>query len=196
MKIRHDMSKTIASLIVTGMLGCILGLLSTGLPETVSDAASWAGPAAVLSPTPPVPKVWFPSIFRNRLACSDPYEPNNSSSTAPLIGAGGAISVTLSANFCAGDPDDIYRIDAQVATSSTLVVALGNAPADTDLDLYLYDGQLSLVAWSNAGGNGEDERIEYGQMRTGPYFIRVYPFATPPNGDTRWYRLQVRLGAQ
>ncbi len=195
MKIRHDMSKTIASLIVTGMLGCILGLLSAGLPGTVRDAASWAGPAPVSSPTAEVPKVWFPNVFRNRLACSDPYEPNNSSSTAPLIGAGSAISVTLRANFCAGDPDDIYRIDAQVATSSTLVAALSDVPADTDLDLYLYDAQLTLVAWSNSGGNGANERIEYDQMHTGRYFIRVYPFRTPSNGDTRWYTLRVRLSS-
>lgn len=195
MKRRHGMSKTIVPLFVTGMLACILGLLSAGLPETVADAALWAGPAAAVSPAPPAASVWFPSVFRNRLACSDPYEPNNSSSAAPLIGAGSAISVTLRANFCGGDPDDIYRIDAQVATSSTLVVALDSVPADTDLDLYLYDAQLALVAWSNGGGNGEDERIEYGQMRTGPYFIRVYPFATPPSGDTRWYTLRVRLSS-
>jgi hypothetical protein len=195
MKNDHGLNSKVASQIALLTSCCILALLAVWLLPTTGAGPAWAVASPGLSSPAADHAIWLPLVFRDRLACSDPYEPNNSSSTAPLIGAGSAISVTLRANFCGGDPDDIYRIDAQVTTTSTLVVALLDVPEDTDLDLYLYDARLALVAGSNSGGNGADELIAYDQMDTGSYFIRVYPFRTPPSGDTRWYTLRIRLSS-
>ena len=134
-------------------------------------------------PPPPSP-VYLPLVLRNRHACSDQYEPNDTTGDASPI----EIGESIRANFCASDPDDYYTLSVRVA-SVAIIIELTDIQDDTDLDLYLYDEELIMIAFSNQGSHGVDERITH-SLGVGTYYIRVYPFDVPPD-STRWYDLQV-----
>lgn len=112
---------------------------------------------------------------------ADSYEPNNTFGSARSLSEG----LQIYAHFCPGDPDDIYKIS--IVEIATIEIELLDVPAQTDLDLYLYDDSFTIVATSNATGKGVNELITYTPTKSGDFYIRVYPFskgddATMPYG--------------
>lgn len=141
-------------------------------------------PTPTVTPMLPPRFVYLPTILKNRHACSDQCEPNDSIGHAFAV----EIGETIRANFCADDPDDYYKL--VLDRPATIIFRLIRIPGDADLDLYLYDEESGLVDFSNQGSHGDDEEITR-PLDAGTYYIRVYPFDIPRDSRTRWYELEV-----
>ena len=121
---------------------------------------------------------------------SDPYEPNNSSSTAAPIAAG---------QFARGyvsSPSDVDWFKITVATPGTLNISLSiPVQADYDLELYGPDGAWVVGSYQNAGLS---ESISYNAAVTGTYYARVYgyPVGNGSFSTTQPYSLSYTLAAQ
>lgn len=165
----------------------------TATESATPTATSTATATTTATASPTDPKSYLPLIFRNYWTCSDQYERNDRPADAPLLVLD-PLPLVVSANFCGFDPDDYYRME--LAESTALKLTLSEIAGDTDLDLYVYSQDLTLVDFSNAGGLGEPEELTH-TFASGTYYIRVYPFALPSDmattGAVRTYKLGISV---
>lgn len=94
---------------------------------------------------------------------SDPYEPNDSTSTAYAITSG----TTYNAYIYSTTDVDYYKFSK--TTSGTITVSLTNLPGD--YDLYLLNSAGTIVAYSENAGT-TSESISY-SASTGTYYVEV-----------------------
>lgn len=94
---------------------------------------------------------------------TDPYEPNNSTSTAYAIASG----TTYNAYIYSSSDVDYYKISK--TTSGTITVSLTNLPGD--YDLYLRNSAGTIVAYSENAGT-TSESISY-SASAGTYYVEV-----------------------
>ena len=140
--------------------------------STPTPTASSTPPSSTPTPTlPPESGDVFLPVILNAYCSPDSYEPNNGFGSASVLSEGSQIN----AYFCPGDPDDVYRIS--ITQTIAIEIELIDVPAQTDLDLYLYDDSFTIVAASNLTGGGVNELITYTPTKTGDYYVRVYPFS-------------------
>jgi len=113
--------------------------------------------------------VHLPLVMRNLVI--DPYEPNDTFEQAwgPLTSGQAYV-----AYIPQGDPDDFYYVNFTVLYPIHIQLVV---PSALDLDLYIYDANRNLVAWSNVSGYGVDEAVNFTPATTGKYYIRIYPYA-------------------
>lgn len=97
----------------------------------------------------------------------DSFEQNNTFSQATRLRPGG-----LEAFICPAGDVDWYRFDVD-HPNSRLKLSLTNLQSDHDL--YLYDANRSLVAYSYLGG-GADELIELDSLNTGTYYVMIFGY--------------------
>ena len=109
-------------------------------------------------------------------AGSDPYEPNDTSSQAPLIESGSFGPLPLSPSF----DQDWFAFTLAEATDTTIDVLFAQSDVDIDVQLLIAGGDASPPS-PIAGSTSIDdnERIERttasgGNLPPGDYFIRVY----------------------
>lgn len=167
------------SVVFLSSLG-VLWSLSTLQSATVGGTAS----SAQYLPTP---RPWPTEMC-------DTCEPNNSLSRAcgPLA-PGLVYTYTLR---CLAAPasvdDDLYYVD--VETPGRVSADLTHIFAGADYNLYLYDQNSRLLAYSVKPGN-PDEHLTYDVTKSGRYYVRVYPAPVPgplPGcSSTDPYRLRV-----
>jgi hypothetical protein len=99
-------------------------------------------------------------------ACApDSFEPNDESASAiPAQSVGGQL------NTCGGP--DFFAVDA--TPGRTINVAVNFSHMTGDIDLKLYDQELTVV--QSSGGTSDSEEISYLSEMGGTYFIEVYGF--------------------
>jgi hypothetical protein len=99
---------------------------------------------------------------------ADSYEPNNDSASAKGILAGQVQSHTM---HVAGDKD--WLEFTLSSASNNLVIETDGSNSD-DTRLWLYDSNLSQVAFDDDGGNGNYSKISLSSLlAAGTYFIQV-----------------------
>lgn len=101
--------------------------------------------------------------------CSDAFEPNDTAPTASPVTAGHNEALSLCAD---DDEDDYYSIDLDAGDAIT--VTLGFNTQDADIDLQLYDEDLTYLMGSASGTDNED--LTFTVTGTGSYIIHVYTF--------------------
>lgn len=94
---------------------------------------------------------------------SDPYEPNDSTSSAYAITSG----ITYNAYIYSTTDVDYYKLSK--TTSGTITISLTNLPGD--YDLYLINSAGTVVA-SSENGSTTSESISY-SASTGTYYVKV-----------------------
>ena len=91
--------------------------------------------------------------------------------------------MSYEALLCSGDPTDYYYIDLSIRSHITIAL---DVPDGVDYDLYLYNSQGEILAFSANFGSA-DEHIEYDPASSGRYYVRVYPYSE--GSDTKPYIL-------
>lgn len=94
---------------------------------------------------------------------ADPYEPNDSTSTAYVVTSG----TTYNAYIYSSTDVDYYKISK--TTSGTISISLTNLPGD--YDLYLRNSSGTIVAYSEKAGT-TSESISY-SASSGTYYVEV-----------------------
>ena len=149
------MKKRATGAILLSGIGILLSLSAT---NSVGSRAAPVDAAGYL-PTP-----------RPTEGC-DVCEPNESRATAcgPLAPN---TDYRYALRCAATIDDDVYYIDT--GQSGKIVADLTSIPAATNYNLYLYDKDSNLLAYSVQPGNGP-EHLEYDAPQAGRYYARVYP---------------------
>jgi len=99
--------------------------------------------------------------------CNDIYEPNNISNQAKAI----VLGSTISAGISSATDVDWFKITMPNNANTTLQATLSNLPAD--YDLYVYNKNLGLVAWSTNAGTMNETLIYSSRARNATYYIEV-----------------------
>jgi hypothetical protein len=121
-------------------------------------------------------------------SCEDDYEPNDTIGTAyPL-----PPNTTIAAQFCRNaavgdDPDDFFKVT--LSSTARIDALLTDIPANSDLDLYLYDQTGTIIAGSALSGSPEEHFLT-DPLAAGVYYLRVYPYILGPDAiepyQLRW----------
>jgi len=124
------------------------------------------------------------SVFSTLSAstCSDPYEPNNSSSAYKTI----AVNTDIDALISSTTDADWYRFST-TSPNTNIQVNLTNLPAD--YDVRLYRSNLTTLATGQNGGT-TSESIKRNTSSPATYYVRVYGYNGAFN-TTQCYRLRV-----
>jgi chitodextrinase len=117
--------------------------------------------------------------------CTDPYEPNNNSSSSTSFPLGSTIQALISPS---GD-QDWYRFN-NTNSQRNIQAYMTNLPADYDMQLYRVN--TLLVTSQNGGTN--DELINYNTTRTGTHYIRVYGY-NGANNSSNCYSLTINISS-
>jgi hypothetical protein len=132
-------------------------------------------------------------------AAGDSYEPNDTSSAAYYIGGDDSSLTIYGTMHLSTDNSDWYWINTiddtdVICDLFNIQVSLESIPSGADYDVYLYDGDLSLLDWS-ANTSNDDENIAWSsgclawEDNGGPYYVRVKRWSGWNCSDT--YRLEV-----
>ncbi|WP_240344021.1 pre-peptidase C-terminal domain-containing protein [Paenibacillus sp. SYP-B3998] len=152
---------------------------------TEPQAEPWATPAAGY-------KWWDPTTFKSgsygygSTTTTDPYEPNDSLSTAY-----GSLASGATYNGYIGTSTDADWFKFTTAGSGTISVALNNLPAN--YDLYLYNASSTQLA-SSVNTNTTSEAISYNASVAGTYYIKVVG-ANGATSTSQAYALQATYPA-
>lgn len=138
---------------------------------------------------PKAASLYLPAIVKGvqPLSCQS-YESNDSFALAtPLPGAGRYCS------YSENEEDvDYYRFTITSLTS--VIIDLRNITnSEAEYRLTLYDTNQSPLAIVNVLPNGDD-RITFQPMRTGQYYLAVYPTSWNEMGDPQQYYLDFSYG--
>lgn len=109
------------------------------------------------------------ALYPSASACTDAYEPNESSATA----FGPINTGNLSAKICTTVDADWYKADFTAGATVTLILSVP-ASKDYDLEIYLPNGSPASGSYN---GSGQSEQIVYVVPSSGRYFIRVFGYA-------------------
>lgn len=113
-------------------------------------------------------------------SCTDPYEPNESSTTAyGPIGQGSYLG-----KICSASDVDWFKADFTAGDTVTLTLSV---PSNNDYDLEIYGPDANWKAGSY-NGTGATETISYPVPVSGRYSIRIYGYQGSFNTST-WYSL-------
>jgi len=113
-------------------------------------------------------------------SCTDPYEPNESSTTA----YGPIAEGSYLGKICTASDVDWFKADFTAGTTVTLTLSV---PSNNDYDLEIYGPDANWKAGSN-NGTGATETINYAVPTSGRYSIRIYGYQGSFNTST-WYSL-------
>jgi hypothetical protein len=121
---------------------------------------------------------YLPVAMKNYFC--DPYEPNNTLSTARSID----YSYTINSEICPGDPRDLYTFVNFYGNS--VVIDLTNMAANANFDLYLWDWTGTTILARSERGAGQNEQIVYTLPAFGTYYIDVYPRSGSGSYSLSW----------
>lgn len=104
---------------------------------------------------------------------TDPYEPNDTASTATPISYG----QTISANIGNANDQDWYKINltASEDIDDAVAILLKDIPSGVDYDLYIFDPNFNYAASQNSGNS--DEKLYIQVETTGTWYIAVVPYS-------------------
>jgi hypothetical protein len=119
-------------------------------------------------------------------SCSDPYEPNNSSSAYKTISTNTDIFALISSS----SDYDWFRFST-TSPNTNVQVTLQNLPAD--YDVRLYSSSLSTLATGQNGGT-TSESIKRNTSSAATYYIRVWGYNGAYN-TTQCYKLRVNTSS-
>jgi len=108
------------------------------------------------------------AVYAAPATCTDPYEPNDSSSTASPLVSGSSYA----GKICTGADVDWFR--ATITSPGTLSFSL-TVPAGKDYDLEFYGPSGSYIKGSYNSA-GVSESLTYQASVTGTYYVRVYAY--------------------
>ncbi|MCA6362354.1 MAG: T9SS type A sorting domain-containing protein [Bacteroidetes bacterium] len=109
--------------------------------------------------------VW---IYNTPTACTETYEPNNSTSAAPIIN----MNSTIGSQISTTTDNDYYKFTL-TAASTSVDFQLSNLPADYDLQLLDAAG---VVLQSGTNGGTTNESFTRAAMTPGTYYLRVWGY--------------------
>ncbi|MGQ9494041.1 MAG: peptidoglycan DD-metalloendopeptidase family protein [Anaerolineae bacterium] len=101
--------------------------------------------------------------------CPDPYEPNNSFSSAWRVTPG-----TYQSYICCGAGTDLDYFTFYANSGDRIEIWLSNLPYDYDICLY-NPGQSQIGC--SAAGSTSNEYIAHTAQQTGDYYIKIYGFS-------------------
>jgi hypothetical protein len=103
------------------------------------------------------------------LTCDNAYEPNNTSNDAKTI----ALGTTAYAGITSTTDVDWFKVTTLNNSNTILWVELGNIPAGSDYDLYVYNKNFVLVGSSTNSGSSMDMVSYDSHGRNATYYIKI-----------------------